>query len=334
MSTTNRIDLRIKSVAAVTLVLGLGTAGMAGAQAQSWPEKPIRVIAPSTPGGPPDLYARALADQLGAALGQPFVVENMPGVGGMVAAQTVLRAPADGYTLLITTAGANTIAPAANPRAGYKPGDFTHICQGVEAALVLAANPSIGAKNFSELSRWIKAQKIPPTYSSYAPGSPAHFLGYQLGEALKVSMVHVPYKSSPNQVTDMIGGVAPLGFVQIATGGPHIKAGKLIGYATTTEQRAPQLPEIPTVTEVGLPELTTSVWFGLAAPKNLPRPVLDRLTQAHQQMTQSVDFKNRMSSAGLTVTLDTCGEKMQQKVVREGERWAKVVKATGFTAGD
>ncbi|HEX4326485.1 MAG TPA: tripartite tricarboxylate transporter substrate binding protein [Burkholderiales bacterium] len=329
-----RINTRIHAITGALLALGLGVASVLSAHAQGWPEKPIRLIAPSTPGGPPDLYGRALADQLGAALGQPLVVESMPAVGGMVAAQTVMRAPADGYTLLITTAGANAIAPNANPKAGYKAGDFTHICQGVEAALVLAANPSIGAKNFAELSRWIKSQKTPPTYSSYAPGSPAHFLGYQLSEALKTEMVHVPYKSSPNQVTDMIGGVAPLGFVQIATAAPHIKAGKLVGYATTTERRAAQLPEIPTVAEVGLPELTTSVWFGLAGPKNLPKPIVERLIQAHQKMTQSADFKNRMAGAGLTVSPDICGDKMQQKVVRDSERWARVVKATGFTAGD
>jgi tripartite-type tricarboxylate transporter receptor subunit TctC len=306
--------------------------GATSAQAQAWPEKPVRVIAPSTPGGPPDLYGRALAEQLAAALGQPFVVENMPAVGGMVAAQTVMRAPADGYTLLISTAGANTIAPSANPRAGYKANDFAHVCQGVEAALVLATHPSIPAKNFNELTAWLKAQKTPPTYSSYAPGSPAHFLGYQFAEALKLQMIHVPYKSSPTQITDMIGGAAPMGFVQIATAAPHIKAGKLVGYATTTEQRAPQLPEIPTIAEAGMPALTTSVWFGLAAPKGTPKAVYEKLVAAHQKVSASSDFKARMTTAGMAVAPDMCGEKFQAKVGAETERWAKVVKATGFVA--
>ncbi len=315
-----------------TLILGLLMIAAPWAQAQSWPEKPIKLLAPSTAGGPPDVYARALADNLAKALGQPVIVENMPAAGGMIAAQTILRAPADGYTLLVNTAGMMTITPNANHKASYKGADFTQICQGVEAALVLAGHPSLGAKNFNELSQWLKAQKTPPTYSSYSSGSPAHFLGYQLSEAQKIEMTHVPYKSSPQQVTDMIGGVAPLGFVQIATASPHIKAGKLVAYATTAEQRTPQLPDVPTVAEVGLPQLTTTVWFGLSGPKNLPAAITKRLTEAHQKIASSPDFQARMSAASMSVTQDVCGDKFLTKMNQETERWARIVKATGFVA--
>ena len=314
------------------LLLGLLTAASPWAQAQNWPDRAIKLLAPSTAGGPPDVYARALADDLAKALGQPVVVENMPAVGGMIAAQAIMRAPADGYTLLVTTAGMMTITPNANPRAHYKGGDFTQICQGVEAALVLAAHPSVGARNFSELSQWVKRQKTPPTYSSYSPGSPAHFLGYQLGEALKTEMTHVPYKSSPQQITDMLGGVSPLGFVQIATASPTIQAGKLVAYATTGEQRAPQLPDVPTVTELGLPQLTTTVWFGLSGPANLPAPIVKRLTDVHQQIVGSPAFKARMSAGGMSSSQNLCGDKFLDKINRETERWARVVKATGFVA--
>jgi tripartite-type tricarboxylate transporter receptor subunit TctC len=302
------------------------------AQAQAWPEKPIKLLAPSTAGGPPDVYARALADHLAKALGQAVVVENMPAVGGMIAAQSMMRTPTDGYTLLVTTAGMMTITPNANPKANYKTADFTQICQGVEAALVLAGHPSLGAKNYTEIAQWIKAQKIPPTYSSYSPGSPAHFLGYQLSEALKVEMVHIPYKSSPQQITDMIGGVAPLGFVQIATASPHIKAGKLTAYATTAEQRTPQLPDVPTVAEVGLPQLTSTVWFGLSGPKDLPAAVVKRLTEAHQQMTTAPEFSTRMGNAGMSVSPNICGASFVTKINAETQRWARIVKATGFVA--
>ena len=300
--------------------------------AQTWPEKPVRVMAPSNAGGPPDLYARALADHFAKALGQPFVVETAPAAGGMIAAQAVLRAPADGYTLLVNTAGMMTITPNANPKANYKGDDFTLICQGVETALVLASHPSITAKNYAELATWIKGQKVPPTYSSYSPGSPAHFLGYQLGEALKVDMTHVPYKSSPSQVTDMVGGTAPLGFVQIATAAPHVKAGKLTAYATTGAQRSPQIPDVPTLAELGLPQLTTAVWFGFSGPKNLPAPVVKRLIDAHQQMVISSEFKTRMATAGLNPTPDVCGDKFLAKINQETARWGRVVKATGFSS--
>lgn len=302
------------------------------AQAQSWPSKPIKLLAPSTPGGPPDVYARALADHLAKELGQPVIVENVPAAGGMIAAQQIMRAPADGHTLLVNTAGMMTITPNANPKAQYKGSDFTQICQGVEAALVLASHPSLKAKDFQALSQWITSQKTPPTYSSYSTGSPAHFLGYQLSEALKTEMTHIPYKSSPQQITDMLADVAPLGFVQIATATPHIKAGKLVAYATTGEQRAPQLPDVPTVGELGLNGLTTTVWFGFSGPKALPPAITQRLTEAHQKIAALPEFQNRMAIAGLSVNPKLCGDAFLQKMNQESLRWARIVKATGFVA--
>lgn len=316
------------------LSLGVVTLSLPGApaQAQGWPEKPIKLVTPSSAGGPPDVYARALADHLGRTLGQPTIVENNAGVGGMIASQVVQRAAPDGYTLLTSTAGSMTIIPAVNAKARYVPGDFTNLCQGVEASLVLAAHPSIGARQFAQLAQWIKAEKTPPTYSSWASGSPGHFVGYQLSEVLKVDMVHVPYKSSPQQITDMLSGVAPLGFVQIATATPYIKEGRLIAYATTAATRAPQLPDVPTVTELGMPELTTTVWFGLAAPKNLPEPVRQKLVAAHEAFTTSPEVAQRLAAAGMTVTPGICGDALLKKSEAELVRWGRVAKAIGFVA--
>lgn len=310
-------------------LLGLLPLCLTAAHAQAWPDKSIKLLAPSTAGGPPDVYARALADHLSKTLGQPVVVENVPAVGGMIAAQQIQRAAADGYTLLVTTAGMMTITPNANPKARYQGADFTQICQGVEAALVLAAHPQLGPKTYPQLSQWLKAEKN-PTYSSYSPGSPAHFLGYQLSEALKVEMTHIPYKSSPQQITDMIGNVAPLGFVQIATASPHIKAGKLMAFATTGTQRSPQLPDVPTVGEIGLPQLATTVWFGLSAPKGVPAPIVQRLTEAHQQFAGLPDVQARMATAGLTVTPGLCGDRFLKNMEAESVRWSRVIKASGF----
>jgi len=310
----------------------LFTLSAAMVQAQAWPEKPIKLLTPSTAGGPPDAYARALADHMAKALGQAVIVENVPAGGGMIAAQQIMRAPADGYTLLVNTAGMMTITPHANPRAQYKGSDFTQICQGVDAALVLATHAPSGPKNYGQLVQWLKAQNPPPTYSSYSPGSPAHFLGYQLSESLGVNMTHIPYKSSPPQITDMIGGVSPFGFVQIATAAPHIKAGKLTAHATTGDKRSPLLPDVPTLAELGLPQLTTSVWFGLSGPKGLPPAITQRLTTLHQQMVTTPEFKMRMTTSGLNPTPDICGTAFMEKMSRETERWARIVKATGFAA--
>ena len=312
-------------------ILVLGTLAAATAQAQGWPERPVKLLAPSAPGAPPDVYARALADHLAKALGQPVVVENVPAGGGLIAAQQLQRTK-DGHTLLVNTAGMMTITPNANPIARYRAGDFSQICQGVQAGLVLASHPRIGAKNYSELINWIRTQTPPPIYSSYSAGSPAHFLGYQLGEALKVEMTHVPYRSSTQQVTDMLGGVAPLGFVLISTASPHIKGGKLVPYAVTGDQRSTQLPNVPTVAEVGLSQLTTTVWFGLAAPKDTPPAIVQRLIHAHEQLTATPEFKARMAATGLEPSQGNCGDKFLEKMNQETERWGRIVKATGFVA--
>lgn len=247
------MKLKTTPMACTALIGAVMCIASFSASAQSWPQRSIKLIAPSTAGGPPDTYARAVAEHLSKELGQPVVVENMPATGGMVAAQQIMKSTPDGYTLLVNTAGMMTITPQANPLAKYTPNDFTQICQGVEAALVLSSNSSLGLKDMAQLTKWIKSQKPAPTYSSYSPGSPAHFLGYQLGEELKVDMTHVPYKSSPQQITDMIGNISPLGFVQISTAVPHIKSGKLTPYATTGEKRSPSCPMCPQSKRWGCP---------------------------------------------------------------------------------
>ncbi len=318
-----------------TLLLGaLATATLATtANAQDWPERTITLLAPSAAGAPPDVYARALSEHLASTLGQAVVVENVPAGGGLISAQQLQRAD-DGHTLLVNTAGMMTITPNANPLAEYTAEDFAQICQGVEASLVLASHPQIEASNYEELAEWIRSQTEPPSYSSYSAGSPAHFLGYQLSEALDVEMTHVPYRSSPQQVNDMLGGIAPLGFVLVSTAGPHIEAGKITPYAVTAGQRVTQLPDVPTVAEVGLPDLTTTVWFGLSAPKDTPPEVIQKLTQAHQQLTSSSEFKTRMATAGLQPSLNICGEDFLTKINDETKRWAEIVEATGFVAGN
>jgi len=300
--------------------------------AETWPTKAVKIIAPSTPGGPPDVYARALADSFTKALGQPFIVENMPAAGGMIAAQAMSKIPSDGYELLVNTAGMMTITPSANPNAKYLPTDFTQICQGVSASLVLAVHPSLNVKNFSELVKWLKDQKLRPTYSSYSMGSPAHLLGFELSDLLGVDMIHVPYKSTPQQLSDMLSGVAPLGFVQISTATPSIKAGKIIPLATTSEVRSTDFPSVPTVSEIGYPQLLTTVWFGLSAPKNLPSSITKRLTDLHQQVTNSKEFESRMANSGLLATKDICGDAFTNKMQKELLQWTKVIKAAGFVA--
>lgn len=329
MPTTRTPALRPRSLAFALLALAACSTQVL---AQHWPTKPIKLVAPSAPGGPPDAYARAIADLMGKELGQAIVVENSQAVGGMVAAQALTRADADGYSLLVGTTGMLTITPHANTKARYTLADFTPICEGVEAGLVLASHPSVGKGDFAQLKRWITAQNPPPAYSSFSPGSPAHFLGYQLSEALKVEMTHVPYRSSPPQVSDMLGGVSPLGFVQISTAAPHIKAGKLAAYATTAPQRTAELPEVPTVAEVGLPQLQTTVWFGLIGPKGLPAAVTERLTAAHRKALASPEFRTRMAASGLAPSADRCGAAFRTRMDEDSARWARVVKATGFQA--
>lgn len=313
--------------AAAALVLALPAA------AQPWPSRPVTLIVGTPPGGAIDAYARALAQHLGKATGGTFLVDYKPGANGNISAEYVLKQQADGHTLWIGTHAMVTINPSAYPALRWKQADFRPIAKGVEAPLVLALNPALPPRTLPELTKWSAANPGKLSFASFSPGTPSHFLGFQLNEKYKLDMVHIPYKGSAPQVTDLVSGQVPLGFTQLQTALPHLQAGKLRPLAVTGPQRSRYLPQVPTLAEAGLPELTTSIWFGVFAPAGAPRPVLDAIEAAVVKVQADPDYRTQLEAQGFDVPSES-GQVFSRNIAAETARWAQVVRQTGFKAND
>lgn len=324
----NRVHvLRLVAAAA----LAVSGAGSAVAQTPPWPSRPVQVIVPSPAGGAIDVWARAQSEHMARTLGRAFLVDNRG--SALAATESGARAAPDGYTVTVGTAASMTINPSAYRRLGYAQDDFAYLCKAVEFPLVLVAHPSVPAKNVTELRTWLQANPKQASYASYQAGTPSHFLGHQLGEKFGIALTHIPYRGSAPQVTDLLGGVVPFGFTQVATALPHIRSGKLVALATTGGARFDALKEVPTLGELGLGELTTTAWFGLMVPRATPPEVQARLIDAQRAALADAETRTRLAAQGLVVA-PVCGAEFVDLVKRETQRWAAVVKATGFTAAD
>lgn len=316
-------------------LLGIAT-GMflaSAACAQAWPAKPVTIVVGVPAGGALDPFARALADQLGKQTGGTFIVENKPGANGNLSAEAVLKMPADGHTLWVGTQSMLTISPYAFAKMRWKPSDFTPIMKAVEAPLILVTHPSVPAKDFAALSKWIKETGNKAAYASFSPGTPSHFLGFQLNERLHASMVHIPYKGSAAQVTDILGAQVPLGFAQLAAAMPHVKEGKLNAIAVTSAQRSRYLPEVPTLAEAGHKDLGTTIWFGLFAAAATPPAVVKTIRAAAEKAQSDPGYRARLEMLNFDLPNESPAA-FEAGIAAEGARWAAVVKATGFRAAD
>jgi len=316
------------------LALAIGLAAAGAASAQDWPSaRPVTLVVGTPAGGAVDAYARALAEALGRIAGGTYVIENRPGANGNLSAEAVLKAPADGHTLWIGTQAMVTINPSAYPQLRWKPSDFTPVIKGVEAPLVLVTHPGVPAATLDELTRWARAEPGRAAYASFSPGTPSHFLGFQLNERLGLDMVHVPYKGSAPQVSDLLGGQVPLGFTQLQTAVPHIEAGKLRAIAVTGPERSRFLPTVPTLTELGQGELTATIWFGVFASSATPQPVIQSIAAAAQRVQADPAFRAKLEAQRFDVARES-GTDFAASIRTESERWARVIKATGFSAAD
>lgn len=315
----------------LALLLALGAA--LPLAAQTWPARPVTLVVGTPPGGSVDVYARALGDQLARQTGGTFIVENRAGANGNLSAEQVRKAAPDGHTLWISTQAMFTINPAAYPALRWQQADFKAIAKGVESPLVLVVHPSVPVQQLGELGPWLKANPDKATYASFSPGTPSHFLGFQFAERLKVPMVHIPYKGSAPQITDLLGGQVLLGFTQLQAALPHLQTGKLKALAVTSAQRSRFLPQVPTLAELGHGDLNTTVWFGLMAPAATPPAVIDALMAATVKAQADPGLKGKLEAQGFDVPSES-GAAFDKTIATETARWAQVVKATGFKAND
>ena len=311
-------------IATCCLALGL-TATWA---ADPYPTKPITLIVPQAPGGANDIVARALAQRLAVALGQPVVVDNKPGAGGNVGTALAARAPKDGYTLMITAQSAQTINPSLYKKVPFDPiKDFEPIMVVATAPYLLAVSPNFPAKNIKELIALAKADPGKLTYASAGNGTVNHLLGEMLKTTANVDIVHVPYKGAAAAATDVIAGLCTMTFGSFPGVMPFVKSGQLRVIAAATEQRTSLAPDMPTLAE-SVPGLHANAWYGLFAPAGTPKEIVSRLHQEIAKLLQLPEIKERFNALGAEVTPST-PDQLAVLVKSDLARWSKIVKDSG-----
>lgn len=290
----------------------------------------IRLVVGTPPGGALDPYARIIADRMQKELGQTIIVENKPGANGNISANSVLQSPANGLTVWVGTQSMTEINPSAFKNLTWKIDNFAPLIKGVEAPLVLVTNPTVPAKTLKDLVAWAKQNKGKVNFASFSPGTPSHFLGFQMNEKFGLDMAHIPFKGAAPQITALLSGTVPLGFAQLAAALPQIKAGKLHAIAVTGSKRSCLAPDVPTFAELGYPQFTATIWFGLFVRADTPKDVRERLLKAAIAAHEDPAVRSKLESMGFDVPVVT-GQVFEKEIKEQIVRWRKLVEATGFT---
>lgn len=324
----------LRSAGAAALTSAIAGALPVFAQA-TFPTKPIRLIVPFTPGGSSDLLARAIGQELSRSLGQPVVIDNVPGAGGAIGAERGARAPADGYTLLMGHIGTLAVNPALYPKLPYDPiKDFAPVAWVARVPNVLVVHPAVPARTLQELVALARAKPGAMNYSSGGNGSAAHLTMEYLKLSARMPMLHIPYRGAAPAVADVIAGQVQAVF----TGAPallqHVKAGKVRAIAVSSSKRIPSLPEVPTVAESGVAGtrgFEADQWYGLVAPAGTPAAVVRLLNEHVNRALASPEVQTRLATEGAEPT-PTTPEAYGQLIASEIKRWAPVVKAGDIKA--
>lgn len=294
--------------------------------ADPYPNKPIRLIVPFAAGGTTDIVARIVSDGLGRELGQAVVVENRGGGGGSIGADAVVRSTPDGYTLGVATVSTMATNPATNPKNPYNPlKDFAPITNLVNVPNVLTVNPSVPAKNLAEFIALLKANPGKYAYASSGAGGIGHLDGELFKSLTQTDMVHVPYRGSGPALNDVIAGQVNAQFDNLPSSMPHIQAGKLRALAVAAPKRLPSLPDVPTFTEAGLPEMDNMAWYGLVAPAGTPQAVIDRVHDAAVKALKAPKTVQRLADGGSLVDGNTPAQYAEQ-IKRELELRQRIAK--------
>ena len=301
-----------------------------GVLAQAFPAKPISLVVPFPPGGTTDVLARALAERLAPALGQPVIVENKPGAGAAIGADHVVKAKADGHVLLVGAVH-HTIASSVFKKLPYDfQKDLAPITTIAMVPNVLVVNANTPAKNVNELVALLKAKPDQASYGSNGNGTAQHLIGTQFQGMTGTKVTHIPYKGSGPLATALLGGQILMSFDTITPVLPHIKAGKLRPLAVTTDTRSAALPDVPTLAEAGLAGFNIGTWFGVLAPAATPRDVVARLNAEMVKIIKSPEFVKRMDDIGAQPVGNKADE-MARQIKEETEKFAALVKAGNVT---
>ena len=311
-----------------TLALGLA-ASFAHAQGDAFPQKPVKIVVPFTPGSATDIIARAVGERLQAMLGQPFVVENRPGAGGTIGAAAVAQSAPDGYTVLVQSSG-HTVNPHIYTSLPYDTlRDFAGVTPLVQLPNVLIVAPSKGYRSVAELTAAAKAKPGALNYASAGTGSATHMNSEKFRAAAGIDAMHVPMKGTPEAITETISGRVDWFFAPLVSAASMIKDGKAVALGVGTSKRSALLPEVPTTVEAGVPGSDYTFWIGLIAPAKTPREIVDRLNQDVVKVMASPEMKERLASLGAeawTMSPSAFDDYIRQELAAN----ASIVKAAGI----
>ena len=300
------------------------------ATAQNYPTKPVRIIAPFAPGGGTDFIARVAAAKLTETLGQTVIVDNRPGAGGTLGADLGAKAPSDGYTLTLV-AGSYSVNPSLF-KINFAPvNDITPIIQLSQGPFLVVVHPALPVKNIKDLIALGKQKPGGLIFASSGAGSIIHLATELFNDMAGIKMIHVPYKGTGPALTDTIAGQTQLLFSSIAVAVPQVKSGRLRAIAVTTMKRVDAFPDVPTINESGLKGYETVLWHGLIGPKNLPRPIVDRLNSDLNKILQNKDMQDKLAGDGVTAAGGT-PEQFGTTIKRDIDTWRQVVQKAGVKA--
>src|SRR5580692_3357484 len=299
--------------------------------AETWPARPVKFIVGFAPGGPTDLFARLIAQSLTEQTGKNFYIENVPGAGGNVGAVRAAQSTPDGYTMLVT-GGNLTNNPFLFAQAGYDPlKDFDAVTLGAATPVVLAVNPSVPAQTVKELVAWISANPGKESYASPGTGTPPQLVGALFQHSLNLDLVHVPFGGGGPAVEATVAGHTPISFGALAPAVPLIKSGGLRALAVTGKERAPTLPDVPTMAEAGFPEVDGSTWTAVVAPAGTPKDIVAKLNGLIVAGLAQPDVKAKLAAMAY-VGIGNSPEECEAFFKSEMATWSKVIQDAGLHA--
>jgi tripartite-type tricarboxylate transporter receptor subunit TctC len=298
--------------------------------AQTYPDRPIHLYVPYPAGGPNDVVARLLGQKLSEAMGQQVVIENRAGGSGNIAVESLARAPADGYAVVLP-AMAYAVNPALFSKVGYSFDQFAPVSIVTKGPLVLTVHPSLGVKSVKELIALAKEKPGGLNYGSGGNGSSLHLAAEMFKQQAGVDIQHIPYKGTNDLISDLLTGRVPISFMSPLIAKSHVDQGKLVALGVTSAQRSASWPETPTIAEAGVPGYAVEAWYAVLAPKGTPAPIVDKLSKEIAKAVQSDDVKAKFAALGNEPVGSTPAD-AEKYIVEEADRWAKVLKAAGIRA--
>jgi len=313
----------------VIAVMAACTGSAETAFAQSWPNRPIRMVVPYTPGGYTDLMARLVSEKMSAALGQPIVIENKPGANAAIGTDAVAKAAPDGYTFG-TVIAAHSVNPTLNPKLPYDAmKDFTYVSLTSVAPLILIATPSLPAKDMKEFIALAKAKPGSLNFASSGIGSAAHLTMEMLKSREGINLQHIPYKGTSGALQDTVGGQINVMFDVIGPLMSQVKSGNARALAVAAKERVPAAADVPTMTEAGVPDFVSGTWSGIIAPAGTPKEIVDRVSAEAKKALTDPDLKKKLEDQGI-VPMGTTPDEFRAFVTDEIARWKKVITDAGI----